>query len=408
MDRPHADASHVVAAPARPARMRRLIRSVSLGAVLVVLAAGCILPLSTQGSVSGIRLVSSTTSGGWKYDYYRNTSYPCAVSGYQTFVVGTKVGSSTTATAPLYTVMHGGGFGYFDSTGKAQPSTGQKTEEASTSLVQRLTAGGLMAKVRADAANFRTLAVSYCSHDIYAGVLSTDPNNPNKDQYGNARTTNGVLEVKAAVQFVQATYPTSKFFLYGGSAGSAGTYGVAWAMQQGHNAPAGIIGDASIVNQEAIVAANAAGVDCGTGNTDEAAVAALAARVHPDLSSPANEPDKILSDGRFTVPVLHVWNHGDVNTCGAPPVSCPLRDGSSVTMGYTDCIHEPMRLAIAAQGPTSRSKNLPVCVSTADLPGQCSVHVTLNRNGAVNTDPASPADYQGAALTWIHSRLADS
>ena len=39
-----------------------------------------------------------------------------------------------------------------------------------------------MAKVRDDAAGFRTLAVSYCSHDIYAGVLSTDPNNPNKDQ----------------------------------------------------------------------------------------------------------------------------------------------------------------------------------------------------------------------------------
>ena len=50
--------------------------------------------------------------------------------------------------------------------------------------------------------------------------------------------------------------------------------------------------------------------------------------------------------------------------------------------------------------------NLPVCVSTTDLPGQCSVHVTLNRNGAVNTDPASPADYQAAALTWIHARLA--
>ena len=84
----------------------------------MVLASGCILPLSTQGSVTGIQFVSSATSGGWKYDYYRNTAYPCAVSGYQTFVVGTKVGSSATATAPLYGVMHGGGFGYFDATGQ--------------------------------------------------------------------------------------------------------------------------------------------------------------------------------------------------------------------------------------------------------------------------------------------------
>ena len=405
MDRSYGDALRTGAGTARPRRVRRF-GTLALGAALVVLASGCILPLSTQGSLTGIQFVSSATSGGWKYDYYRNTAYPCAVSGYQTFVVGTKVGSSSTTTAPLYGVMHGGGFGYFDATGKAQPSTGQKVEESATSLTQRLTAGGLMTKVRNDAAGFRTLAVSYCSHDIYAGVLSTDPHNPNKDAAGNARTTNGVLEVKSAVQFVQKTYPTSKFFLYGGSAGSAGTYGVAWALQQGGNAPAGIIGDASIVNQEAIVAANNAGVDCGTGNTDETAVAALAQRVHPDLANINNEPDKILADGRFTVPVLHVWNHGDVNTCGGPPVLCPLRNGTTVTMGYTDCIHEPMRLAIVAQGASSKSMNLPVCVSTADLPGQCSVHVTLNRNGAVNTDPASPADYQTAALNWIHARLA--
>jgi hypothetical protein len=384
------------------------VGSVGLAAALVVLSAGCILPLSTAGSVTGIQFVSTSTTGGWQYDYYRNMSYPCSVSGYQTFVVGTKVGSSPTAPAPLYAVMHGGGFGYFDATGTAQPSTGQKVEEASTSLVQRLTAGGLMTKVRNDAAGFRTLAVSYCSHDLYAGVQSTDPHNPNRDSSGNPRTTNGVLEVKAAVQFVQKNYPTTKFFLYGGSAGAAGTYGVAWAMQQGGNAPAGIVADASIVNQEAIVAANAAGVDCGTGNTDEVAVAALAARVHPDLAAPANEPDKVLSDGRFTVPVLHVWNHGDSNTCGAPPVACPLRDGTTVTMGYTDCVHEPMRLAIVAQGPTSRSMNLPVCVSTTELPGQCSVHVTLNRNGAVNTDPQTPSDYQSAALDWLHARLADA
>ena len=268
MDRSHGAAARTGITPGRARRSRRMLGCIGLGAALVVLAAGCVLPLSTQGTVTGIQLVSTTTQGGWKYDYYRNTSYPCAISGYQTFVVGTKVGSSPTATAPLYAYMHGGGFGYFDAAGTPKPSSGQKTEEAATSLVQRLTGGGLMAKIRADAAGFRTLAVSYCSHDIYAGVNSTDPNNPNKDAAGHPRTTNGVLEVKAAVQFVQQTYPTSKFVLYGGSAGSAGTFGVAWAMQQGLNAPAGIVADASIVNQEAAAAANAAGIDCGTGNTD--------------------------------------------------------------------------------------------------------------------------------------------
>ena len=82
--------------------------------------------------------------------------------------------------------------------------------------------------------------------------------------------------------------------------------------------------------------------------------------------------------------------------------------GAAIGIAPVSCRPPLLRRGIVAQGPTSRSKNLPVCVSTKELPGQCSVHVTLNRNGAVNTDPASPAGSEGAALAWIHARLADS
>ncbi len=68
---------------------------------LVVLAAACTLPLSTPGSTTAIQFVSTSTTDGWKYDYYRNTAYPCAISGYQTFVIGTKVGSSNTDAAAV-------------------------------------------------------------------------------------------------------------------------------------------------------------------------------------------------------------------------------------------------------------------------------------------------------------------
>src|SRR5205085_2024465 len=51
-------------------------------------------PLALPGNTSSITFVSTTTTGGWKYDYYRDTAYPCSISGYQTFVIGTKVGSS--------------------------------------------------------------------------------------------------------------------------------------------------------------------------------------------------------------------------------------------------------------------------------------------------------------------------
>jgi hypothetical protein len=129
--------------------------------------------------------------------------------------------------------------------------------------------------------------------------------------------------------------------------------------------------------------------------------------VHPDVANINNEVDKLVSSGGLTVPLLHIWNHGDMNTCGSPPVACPMRDGTTVTLGMTDCIHEPLRRAIAAQGATSRSKNFPVCVST-DATNNCDVHVITNKVGLTNTDPSTPADYLTGIMTWVHSRLADT
>jgi hypothetical protein len=176
-------------------------------------------------------------------------------------------------------------------------------------------------------------------------------------------------------------------------------------MQMQNQAPVGIVADASIINTEALGAAEAAGY-C-TDDNDPARLAAIAARIAPDLANNANEPDKLVSSGRFTVPIMHIWNHGDSNTCGSPPIACPLRNGTTVTMGLTDCIHEPMKEAIAAQGPTSRSKNLPVCVDNDGTP-DCSLHVVTSRIHLTNTDPASPADYLSAIMTWVDARLKDA
>src|SRR3954454_25330353 len=97
------------------ARVRKFRIAFLFVAAIAVIAA-CD-PLTLPADTSKIALVSTTTAGGWKYDYYRNSAYPCAVSGYQTFVVGTKVGSSNPAPAPLWAFMHGGGAGYFDVNG---------------------------------------------------------------------------------------------------------------------------------------------------------------------------------------------------------------------------------------------------------------------------------------------------
>ena len=165
--------------------------------------------------------VSSVTDEGYVWDYYRNEAYPCSASGYQTFILGQKVGSSSSATAPLWVKMHGGGVGFFDSNGVARPNTQRMDEESRTELLGHSRAG-LMADVKD--AGYRILVVSMCSHDLYAGFNNTDPNNPNTTPDGAPRPTTGLVATKSAIQFAQQTYPTDDTFLHGGSAGSAGTY----------------------------------------------------------------------------------------------------------------------------------------------------------------------------------------
>jgi hypothetical protein len=381
--------------------MRRFL-SLGLGlALLAVVGTAC---LTVPGTTSQINLVSSTTVNGWQYDFYRNSAYPCSISGYQTFVVGTKMGSSPTASSPLWVWMHGGGVGYFDSSGAPQPDGSEMTENSASSLQATLTNAGLSANVQADPAGFRMLAVSYCNRDIYSGTGQTDPNNPNKNTDGSARTTNGLQATKAAIAFTETKYATSKYFLAGGSAGSAGAYYVGWSEQLSGNPPAGVVGDASVVNIEEGTAAYQQGV-CRNGNFDPNAQPIISQRLDPQIADVNNEVDKLVASGQLTVPLLHIWNHADTNTCGSTPMQCPLRDGSVVTMGATDCDHQPLAAAITAEDPNSTSENLPLCVQLPGTP-TCSLHVVTTHAGLTNSDAASPSNYLAAIMNWVDLRLA--
>jgi hypothetical protein len=75
-------------------------------------------------------------------------------------------------------------------------------------------------------------------------------------------------------------------------------------------------------------------------------------------------------------------------------------------MGFTDCVHEPLRAAIAAHTHGSRSQNLPVCVDD-DRAHNCATHVVTNKLGLTNTDASTPADYLLAIMNWVRARLAD-
>ena len=191
---------------ARSIRWRRA-RGAALAFALVALAVACTPALKAPGSTSSISLVSTTTTSGWTFDYYVNRAYPCSISGYQTFTIATKVGSSGAASAPLWVFLHGGGVGVFDATGTPQPDTQWMTQEGDGFQRGELLNPALLGRLRSDAAGFRLLAVSYCNRDVYVGGLGIDPDNPNKNADGSAKTTNGLYSTKAAVQYAMRPLP---------------------------------------------------------------------------------------------------------------------------------------------------------------------------------------------------------
>ena len=69
----------------------------------------------------------------------------------------------------------------------------------------------------------------------------------------------------------------------------------------------------------------------------------------------------------------------------------------------------PVRMAIQAQGPTSRSESLELCVDNPGLnsgTNVCDKHVATN-SALLNTAPGVPADYNGVILDWVTDRRSD-
>lgn len=386
--------------------MRTILRRSATGLAAIAIGLGvaaCQPPLTDPGKTDQIQLVSTTTQDGWTFDYYVNPAYPCSISGYQTFTVGTRVGSSATAPAPLWVRMRGGGVGWFDAAGNPQPDTANKNQEKAPAMIDRLLTGDLMALVRDDPAGFRLLSVSMCDHDIYSGGDVADPNNPNLLPDGSPRTVNGLFATKAAVGYTEAHYPTSGAFLHGTSAGGFGTFSVAWGLEEQGLAPAGIVSDSGVLNRGWQLASVAQGL-CPS--ADSEGLDAVQARLDTDIVDPANQPDRLVADGRLTVPILQVWDRGDFGQCGETPMACPLPDGSTVTLGSVDCMHEPLKEAIDAQGPAGRSLNMRLCVD-GPKPGDCDLHTPTNNANSVNTDPAWPADFDPVIMAWVDARLAE-
>src|SRR4051794_16489755 len=161
--------------------------------IALLIATACVPPLSSPGNTGSIQLVSTSVESGYRVEYYRNTAYPCSISGYQTFTIAYREGQPPTTAAPLWTYLHGGAVGWFDSARQPRPDDAYMREESAASLTGFGANTSLIGKVLADPAGFRLLRTSMCNRDLYSGAGLADPNNPNRLENGSARTTNGLF-----------------------------------------------------------------------------------------------------------------------------------------------------------------------------------------------------------------------
>lgn len=381
-----------------------------LGILLIAGAAGAapaaaLEPFSAPARTDGIKFVSSTTKAGWKWQFFRNTAYPCSVSGYQTFAIGTRLGTSRRSPRPLWVRMRGGGVGFFSPDGKPRPSSANKVEDGAGRLRSVAVNNALNKRVNSLRSGFRNLSVSMCSHDLYSGGAQPDPFNPFRTASGRPRSVNGLVATKAAIQFAARRYRTTRTFLHGTSAGSFGAWGVAWSLQRQGIPVAGVVADSGVVNRQFEADQNGQGGRCARGS---AAIRAIGARVHPVLANPGNQPDLLVSRGALTTPVFNVWNRDDANSCGTTKMACTRADRSVVVIGAMVCKMDRISRAIAALPARRRSRTMRVCVrAPKGRRGSCARHVVTGVGNVPNTARAFPADYNGVIVDWVRARLRD-
>ncbi|MBW1809211.1 MAG: hypothetical protein JRJ87_13535 [Deltaproteobacteria bacterium] len=354
-----------------------------------------------------IELVASEVNQGYRVEFYRNLAYTCGISGYQTFSIVYPENLSLAEERPLWIRMHGGGVGAFRPDGSYSPEgqIGMLDEEGAAGLAGQILETGLMTKVRTHSAGFRFMMPSLCDHDVYSGVGVPEPNNPNSpDENGQTRAADGLLATKAAIAFTRNRVATNKIFLQGTSAGSIGTFSVAYTLEREGIVLSGIVADSHVFS-EAFRDIIEAG--CTAYETD-----LIAEKIGP-MSDPDHLPDRVVARGDISVPIMHVWSRGDPSCCGETPITFIDDQGHEQTMGSCDYHHERFRAAIAADPPGGSSVNLRLCVNglSDNTPLACNMHSPTK---VAYTEPDPPGDqddngrdYNQVIIDWVSERLQD-
>ncbi|NIN94830.1 MAG: hypothetical protein GTO49_07585 [Anaerolineae bacterium] len=346
-------------------------------------------------SISGITLVP-----GYYYRIYENSRYPCGAQGNHQFIV---LDSSPDDTTPkhLFAKFLGGGVGfwYYDVNNNRvyfphQNAVGLLNETLNygwlfrTSVSQEF-ANGVTKRFRENG-EFRILAVSYCSHDLYHGRGECD------DVDGFCRY--GYLAAMDAVDYVQHNFNTGRTITYGGSAGAAGSFYIG----KDQDNVAGIIMDSMAVDLGAIGDAcldgsNVFGTDhsnypccCPEPDPHDApwcpdpyrttCMEVLASRI--GFTFGWDEPYHSVQRGEVDTPVYLVWNNNDAS--------------SHAGLHYWN-LHNTLQTVNPAGNsvacrvclPNSNPGTLNVCLddSLENPQGSCSLHV--------------PSAYDYDYTTWL-------
>lgn len=179
----------------------------------------------------------------WMLNLYRNDAYTCGLSGNYTFMV-MEPSDSLGAEAPLWTYLHGGGYGWFDEdqtyqTVKTITMDTWNHEETFDDFIDKHLLGNTVnldgevmrsTLTRRIQDGYRVLFPALCDHDNYSGRGTPYPNNPNPN--GGERQVNGLQATMAAVDYTVANYSTTQVFAHGTSAGSIGVFAMSHAYVQ--------------------------------------------------------------------------------------------------------------------------------------------------------------------------------
>jgi len=361
--------------------------------------------LAQEGVVSGL---GST----WEIDFYRNLAYNCGLSGKYTFLV-VDPRDNPGGEAPLWIHLHGGGIGYFDDQGDYH-ATGNQTQDTwnheetfedlrkiglrpifenngqlvvdeygqptDNSLVRRLTEG------------YRLLVVSLSDHDLYSGIGTPYPNNPNGGE------VNGLQATMAAVDYTVANYPTTHVFAHGTSAGGAGVWNLATGYASEGTRLTGVVSDSGLASsRKRLIHAAFAGVPGYPQAADfdlDSVVDKIGVLIDDSLPF---HPEAQVRTGFDDVPILFIGGDADPFVAGNQP---PIAEAAADGLNNPDWLHDGVRQAVADQADS------PHQVSIIDGAG----HTPTNKPGVANdivddfispilsANPPYPFDLDGDGL----------